>query len=333
MQITSEKTFIKDIKILEAGCDLNWDGISVIILSKKTEALLSKYSYEKLVTLGCELVALELRSIVEKFGFFILSLSGGRDSRALLAACRYTFKDKFSDYIHVRTGTADHQKPDSDVATKLAEYFNFKLTSQLPVPSNRKWYKLIHNQALNRWTVSNLGLYYNMNYSNDYYYGGGLVSIRGGQGNAAGDLGKIENISKKINLETGLPLSFIISHFESSIKRNLISEGEDVIDRNYMCWRYRIHYGRNSSNISQWALNIDPLINPFFDAANMRLSQEERYAGVLSRDIICAFDPECLRIGFSTKNAAFNSDFITSSTRQFRRRFFSFYLPHHRSLS
>lgn len=177
----------------------------------------------------------------------------------------------------------------------------------------REWFGLEAIQAIDRWTMGSSGIYYNFDASPNFYSDCRLVSLRGGQGNAAGDYGDLNVFSNKVNHEVGLPKKWVFDHFLEAAGDPHLTDPWEIFDNHYMQWRYRLHYGRPSALATNWAINVDPLINPYFDAANMRLSREQRYEGRLSVDIIAAFDPNFLDIQFSSKGSKIDAAFIADS--------------------
>ena len=273
---------------------------------------LTNYTYEKLVLRGCEHIASLLNSLKNEFGSMILSLSGGRDSRAVLAALRYCFGGQFDNFVQVRTGTEAHQEIDRYVVEKLANKFNFPVNQETP-KINREWMGLDADSALARWALGSNGIYYNYDCSINYYKEPSLISLRGGQGNAAGDYGGLNDFCGKAKADAGLDPEWVFNHFLEASESSKDCDDWEILDWHYMKWRYRIHYGRSIAQASKWAINFDPLINPYLDVANMKLTRQERYNGRLSTDIIAAFDGECLDIPFSTKGSSIDHDFISES--------------------
>jgi hypothetical protein len=268
-------------------------------------------TYEQLVIRGCEEIAHTLKSIAIANNFFILSLSGGRDSRALLAASRYVFGTDFDDICYVRTGTSPEQRSDFEVVMKLGKLLNINVNRDIPI--KRRWSALSSVDALTRWRLGNSSLYYNWGPNPSVFQDTKLISIRGGQGNAAGDYGNLDDLSGRISKAVNIDQQFIIDHFRLSAGAQIYDSGSEVFDKHYMQWRYRIHYGRKSSEIYNWAINIDPLINSKVDAANFRIPQDKRYDGILARDLIAAFDAKCLEVEFSSKGGQFNADWNARS--------------------
>jgi hypothetical protein len=312
MQVTSSSTIYDEIKIAPTNSSLVISGTRLIVKRDAFMSELSNYSYEKLVLRGCEHIASLLNELKDEFSSMILSLSGGRDSRAVLAALRYCFGERFDNFVQVRTGTDAHQDIDRYVVDKLANKFNFPV-NQEPLRIKREWKGLDANSALLRWAMGSNGIYYNYDCSINYYQDPSLISLRGGQGNAAGDYGSLNDFCSKAKIEANLDPEWVFNHFLEASESSKKCDDWEILDWHYMKWRYRIHYGRSIAQASKWAINFDPLINPYLDVANMKLTRQERYNGRLSTDIIAAFDGECLDIPFSTKGSSIDNEFISES--------------------
>lgn len=125
MQVTSSNTIVENIYLLPAHSSLIISKGCPVVESFDIRNELKELSYEQLVTKGCVQMACLFRTLGKKFGVLQISLSGGRDSRAVLAGCQYAFSDQFHEYVQVRTGAKDRFKVDYEVAELLSENLVF----------------------------------------------------------------------------------------------------------------------------------------------------------------------------------------------------------------
>ena len=229
MQLTSQQTFVEGVFSLPAHSRLRIDintGKSELVNNKLS---LKEFSCEKLVCIGAQYSACFLKSVVDANQFPVLSLSGGRDSRGVLALGRAVLGESFSSHIQVRTGTLDYQKEELEIACQVGNALVFFVNSDMR--QKRRCQRLEASSAIQRWLVGNAGTYTIWGPEPIYYPDDSLVSLRGGQGNAAGDYGSLTQFSNAVHDATGLAQEWLIQYFAEAAECDSDRDFDNIFDR------------------------------------------------------------------------------------------------------
>ena len=302
-QITSENTFIKNVRILPSHSKL------LITANLKLQVIciypdLTSMSYNDLLFAGSSLIISQLNSIIKFFPHSVLALSGGRDSRCLYAALRFILKEQFQEHITIRTGV--YSISDFETVKQLCTLHGYDVNNKLPI--TRGWRNINIEQALQRYLYGCYGTYYNYDVSNEFY-NDKIASIRGGQSNA---LRYNKHIINNIIRDNKVDRDLCYNHFTNNL--NLpFSENTDILHTHYTRWRCRVHYGRVSQKHTDWAFTFDPLMNVYFDRLYENTDYNTRLKGNVHRDLLLLFDKSSLEVDFDSKSKCFSKEFIESS--------------------
>lgn len=312
IQDYSNKTCLKDVS------RLGWDErIKISKLGFKLEArspVISE-SYKSLISKGVEKAQRTLESQDEK-RTLNLYLSGGKDSRAILALLLSMGKQP-----KCTTQPPDKFKGKSkDIVMK-----DFRIASFLVRRYGLKWFrgfnkgalKLSFNESLEQHAFFRSG-YFLFTPSQYLVYDNKWneeVQLRGGGGGlykstwgeyiknsyinkwlVGSDLSLKEDagiIFKKLVPEKGLPQNIysssqevFINSLSNTIENNESSNVYSALDIHHVSYRNRSHFGHLRNSEAQGKVVFYPLINEHFYNASLLLSDEERSQGKLVFDII-----------------------------------------------
>jgi hypothetical protein len=294
-QLASDKTIVKDIYFLKSGYDLIVRKEKLEIRKKNLDFLHNR-PYQNLILMGSIQASAIVSGIPKNTNKNLITLSGGIDSRAVLACAKYCYGENLNDYFSISTSMAPQHEDDAKIANQVCIHLNAPINSNI---DTREWFCLEPDAAIQRWAIGNNGLYFPLHISPNFYQDT-RFSLRGGQSNniVYEDLG---TLSKRVNLETGLPIQWTNEFLKDAIVNSQDLNDYEIMYQHYIQYRYRIHYGRPSALRSEWAINVDPLINPFLDCATKYMTKEERDFGKNSFDVMTALEPRLSELPFNSK--------------------------------
>lgn len=318
VQDYNNHTCLEDIK------RLGWN--EVITVGEKGLAVKKKgiglaFSYEELVEKGISKAQSTLLREDRK-GILNLYLSGGKDSRAILALL-------FSLGISPNCTTQDPSKYKGSSKSIIDQ--DFLIANFLVKNYGLKWFltgrkraeKLSFEESIEHHVFFRDGYYLfspsqHLVYSCDW---GDEVQLRGGGGGLfkstwgeyirgsyvneklTGGVETLESdagiLFDQLNHSKGVPEEAYESGkkmFVASLKDlsadTVVPNIYNVLDTHYISYRNRSHFGHIRSSWSQGKKVFYPLVNEFFYEASMLLSEEERTKGKLVFDIIEKTFPE-----------------------------------------
>jgi hypothetical protein len=293
-QLASFRTIVNQIYLLRSGYNLRINKDKLLLI-EKPDYIDKSIGYNRAILMGALQTSAIIRSLPQYSSKSVLNLSGGVDSRAVLAACLYSYRAEFDNLFSINTSLAVEHSNDALIAGKICDGLNLQLNKG---SDNRKYYALTPDLALKRFNLSNNFVYFSSNISQNYYDEDRL-SLRGGQANNV-VYEDLISFSNRIATTTGIHVDWITNFIREATNYN----GDDTYEimyQHYIQYRFRIHYGRTSSTKTEWSTCIDPLINPYVNLSAFLLNKNERDLGKNSFDITCALMPSLLNYEFNSK--------------------------------
>ena len=282
-------TMVEGVQICPASHFVRISMAAGAVQIVKQDAGALEHGYED----GLDQTATYLRSclklLLENHEFPILSLSGGQDSRILLAAAMSLDSPARKNLL---LHSIKSQSEEYAIVEKIAKKYGFPLNVY---PQKTRVVKLEPESAARRWILANLGVCFRNNYSDKYLVETNAILIRGGQVHASYYpivlrkwLRDIRRVSEqKYLLYSGLMMDSALPNLQVTL------------DSHYQFFRYRFHYGLTGYAASIGPLTVDPLINPFYERLATLLDFDARESGNLCRDLCNMMEPDVLSFGFA----------------------------------
>ena len=243
-----------------------------------------------------------IRSIKEKTNAISVDLSGGFDSRVM--ACLWINAN--IDFDKVRIKSHEHLEEDFKIATKIADFFNFKLNQPLLLEKPTFKFSEIYAPLNNSFDLK-LGFHKQM-YFKSFRTGETVYSITGEGGGSLRHFAKQDSKSY-LKQRENLIGKYNPSLFESAkvdIERALgqvmdnfdLDENSDVlIQMHYNETRSRYHYGKAAvESYFSNMITLAPLIDE--DLRKLKYISEEFDDKLLISIIFLRFCPELLNFEF-----------------------------------
>lgn len=325
----SETTPDRRIKLLEFDqlIAISPNGWSI----QKRPRLEDGSTYESLLQRGIDRSVRSLQDLARGFGreSMQLRLSGGKDSRAVLALMAKA--DVLGD---VSIFTVDVGKAQSDFAKRILDA-DLRIAAYLQTITGTKWSRPGTSYGFAREPHENLGGWqkYRSNYNFhflpranatvresmlfDVYGGGGEVyrtqwapyflSLPALEDSPWGDPSKQDAIARLAFRSHYVPRRFERGLYELAedrfVKELCLEQNEDfleAIDNHYIRFRNRSHNGSARSGACSNVFNVLPLAQPEFRLAAAELTREDRRDGRLIFDLIERTAPELNQIEFQS---------------------------------
>lgn len=291
-------------------------------------SLSNKYScikYEELIRLAVDEVASNIKHIWGKYNSYDnleIDMSGGKDSRLLLAACG---KVKGLNKKILFNTRDDKGTKDLDIVCLIANDYKIKFNDNY----NSNLYKVESNEVLNKWI--------------DYYYSeycrigipsfsakGGAVnnSLSGGGGEAItktanvewlrkylkdGSLNKIKDYAdlfiETLKVYSGnennkktpyLLRKKIEKQLEKQLENIAIDDFDDYLNNFYLRFRNRVHFGMNGVSVYHGKKLFFPLQSKYLYSASQLLSPSDRASSKVIYDFIKTADSNLLKYPFAS---------------------------------
>ncbi|MGQ7287680.1 hypothetical protein ACUN7Z_09040 [Vreelandella venusta] len=338
----SYKTFSKNIRVLNQDEILifNKDKIEV----KKRPILLSGGdSYEYHIEKGIEKAVSDIKEYCAQGLPVQLSLSGGKDSRMLLALfiaaeCEHYLRVTTANPRNLPSGPSkDILLKDFEIAAKLVSYYDLKWSGD-EVLSNEE---MDFNESLSRW--QNFRSNNSFEVVPSYNVSGPLKGFNIYMAGIGGELVRsyigAENRDKypqwwakagksfdskaqdlKAFFKIVCPMGSITKHLYASAQREFsdsfsFSQAADVIDCldfSYMNYRSRAHAGVGAFNYESHKITAYPICQADFLKASRLLSREDQEDGRVIFDVMKKIDPKLLSLEFASP--PWPSRFMVSTT-------------------
>lgn len=303
------ETIIKEINELKQGeyISINKERCELNVIKSNIE----KYSVDIFSREGFELIKKWrnryiniIKSLLINDYIVTADLSGGFDTRACLCIYKELLDQKFNIAIHTSTDGLSCHPEDLQIATKIADIYNFKLNNLANVPS----IKIDSIESL-------LMCFYPMFFSHDEMYykgciykspifcisGAGGESMRGYWTGSYDDyISNIVNYNNILDLEFDSGAKRILSRMISSLKKDY-HENIDEAQKIYIHTRIKNHFLR--SGIESFLANkiyIMPLLDPILLKLDMTKSTTHDAKSFLAF-LFERYLPEISNLGFEGK--------------------------------
>ena len=291
------QSLINQIKVVPARSYFNMKVIEII---SREDNYFVNHDYHSVLNDLVEYLRGYLDQLFDLFEFPILSLSGGQDSRILLAAALTLDSSKIK---RLTISSIKNKRSEFSVVQDICKRFNLNLN----IFKNRTERQIIENEiAISRWRSANLGWSFQPNFSNKIMFANDSVVIRGGQVHASYYPIVLKKWISEIKLRDEATYFQYCNLLCDGISENI----NDAINSHYKYFRYRIHYGCSNYLSSINPIIIDPLINPYYEELSDRLTFEEKEQGRLCRDICKVLEPSLLNFIFDKENNSISKKFI-----------------------
>lgn len=312
-------TMVKGVKICPSSHFLEIKITNGSVILNKNDGENTELTYTDLLYKTIDITRSFLNSIFDEYEYPILSLSGGQDSRILLAAI-ITLDESKRNKLTIHS--IKDKAGDFGVVQAIVNRYNIPL-NQYPHKVVRD--KLDPEAAISRWLLFNLGISFQNNFSDKFLKYSNAVVIRGGQVNASYYpiiLKRwLRDIRKKSENEY-LKYSKLISDFISP-------DIDYAIDNHYKYFRYRFHYGQINYLATINPLIVDPLINPYYEMLSEKIDFKEKESGRICRDMCKILCPEMLSFGFDKESNRINSAYQNQcnyKANSFSKEFFPIFM-------
>lgn len=310
----SSRTFAENINILHDNEILVFDEHGISIFNKFSLIDTDQYDYDYWLSRGISRATSIINNAGETGKVNEISLSGGKDSRALLGLILNSNNKEVTAYTAAPSGVAagasrEILEKDFVLACKLTEKYN------IPWNTNDQFieYKISYEEAVETWQNLRGNLSFDLRPKYSQVVGKDEIRFTGiggelfrsyiGVGYKEGYPNWWKNAGKsKVSIRKDLdslfkilcPSTLIDSELYKSALDNFVDSldfgyGDDVIsqlDINYRKYRSRSHSSVHSTHSSEGALLVYPLCLPEFVIASQKLSQEDQEGGKTLFDII-----------------------------------------------
>lgn len=314
LQAYTTETPVKSIKRLgwDQCIEINESGFNVV----KRAWEISNLGYHNLLSLGIKSVQESLKKI-DKRQSLNLYLSGGKDSRAILALALSAGLTPFCSTHSPEKYTGEAKKmvtKDFEIACFLVDRYQL----QWYEPPNKLAIPIDFNESLERYLFYRSGRYlfspnHYIVYSTEW---GEEVQLRGAVGEVfksedswgeyikRGFIGrKLKGVASSFKEDvilffnmltkpyglTNASYNLSCNHVYSSLKDLRKSETDtiyDALERHYLAYRNHFHFGHMRATQAEGKSVFYPLANKYFYFANQQLSREDQKSGRLIFDII-----------------------------------------------
>lgn len=326
----SSQTFSNNIKVLNVGEYLLLSKNGYKIDKTPNDSNISNLSYEQLIQKGIENASSQLQLLAGTENPTTLALSGGKDSRLLLALADHAgILQDISIYTvdprsMPQSQTRDVNMEDFNAAIKLAQYFKLRWRHTPSFDS----YQLTTKESVNLWQElrSNNSFEYRRINSIDIpeiesnvimgcggelyrgYMGPGTIKSSPMWWNKAGKT--YDSIAEDIKLlyEQVIDDSLFPNTLKEEIKQHFIysmiddfdsKDVKEALERNFINFRNRAHFGAPSITKINGTNRYYPLLDPYFVEAARRLPPEDAEEGKVIFDILKLASPVTLTLPFA----------------------------------
>ncbi len=277
--------------------------------------------YEQLLNFAKIEIANNIKFIDGKLGVsdvLEVDLSGGKDSRMLLAACLSV--DGVREKLRLNTRD-DPGANDLIIVCALAHQYNLKFNDNC----SQKLYPIGRDECFDLWVRYYFSEYPRLSLPNLSARGENvLIALSGGGGEIVTKTANVEWIRKfATQLDEGRRDNFTMflaalrhysklsSDFEdnaeltSSIRRQISiiggDDADDFLNRFYLRFRNRVHFGMNFISVFHGRKLLFPLQSKYLYLASGKLSLEDRSSGRVIYDFIKSSKPELLSFPFASR--------------------------------
>lgn len=239
-----------------------------------------------------------------------LGLSGGLDSRVLLAALRYD--SPLAANIFIRTNTHSSRSKDLDIVTRMSRKMNFRLNEngqKDPHKANVPRRIKISNPFGN-WALTNLGIFDMMYMYADYWEHPYNIQLGGhGAEIVKGTFAKMSFF--KIAFRYRTPIRYLLLRRE--LKRALRSIGVPFRSKNKLQWHHLCYKSaiQNGRSLSQSLLALRPFMNMTMCSYGLKNPKNK-----LLQDLLILLDSELAVFPFDEESKNMSSEYVEARKQQ-----------------
>lgn len=288
-QLISDRTVFKQIRLLSP--------MEEIVITNAREAHIRKRAsehvgdYATALGAGVSLLVGRMATLLNAKVPLVSDLSGGRDSRVILAALRYASGGKRT-LSTVRFRSNPRRSEDYAVARKIARLNNFPLNgAPLANPTKRA-----PREAFDLWRTHDLGVYHPIYPAVQF---GGEVALSGASGGAHRSVYRGANLAESLHsLKTALVpprvMASLVERAHAAVAE--AGEGADAQLAHFRLFRNRIHGGRNSLR----DISIAPLAAQSLVRASNALGERGVRRAQFYADIMLNLAPDLARLKYDS---------------------------------
>ena len=239
-----------------------------------------------------------------------LGLSGGLDSRVLLAALRYD--SPLAANIFIRTNTHSSRSKDLDIVTRMSRKMNFRLNenSQKDLHKANVPRRIKNSNPFGNWALTNLGIFDMMYMYADYWEHPYNIQLGGhGAEIVKGTFAKMSFF--KIAFRYRTPIRYLLLRRE--LKRALRSIGVPFRSKNKLQWHHLCYKSaiQNGRSLSQSLLALRPFMNMTMCSYGLKNPKNK-----LLQDLLILLDSELAVFPFDEESKNMSSEYVEARKQQ-----------------
>lgn len=239
-----------------------------------------------------------------------LGLSGGLDSRVLLAALRYN--SPLAANIFIRTNTHSSRSKDLDIVTRMSRKMNFRLNenSQKDLHKANVPRRIKNSNPFGNWALTNLGIFDMMYMYADYWEHPYNIQLGGhGAEIVKGTFAKMSFF--KIAFRYRTPIRYLLLRRE--LKRALRSIGVPFRSKNKLQWHHLCYKSaiQNGRSLSQSLLALRPFMNMTMCSYGLKNPKNK-----LLQDLLILLDSELAVFPFDEESKNMSSEYVEARKQQ-----------------
>lgn len=283
-QLTSSETVFSEISLLAPSDEIAVSETGSYSIRKRLEEPASSYEEQLSVALA-ELVG-RARTLLTSNLPLVSDLSGGRDSRAVLAAIRYALGgNKIPPNLRFRSNP--RKRVDFKIANQIAAHSAIMLNQKASVPAFRR----TPQDAYRAWWANDLGVYHPV-YPDVHF--GGEIALSGAAGGAHRTVYTGGSLQESMLSLKSPELSMdAMQNIVDRAQRSVNVEGASTDEQltHFRLFRNRIHGGRNSLR----GVSIAPLAAKSLVQASNMLNAAEMERAQFYADLMFNLAPDLAR--------------------------------------
>lgn len=322
-QPISDDLYIKNGKRVPVGCEVvlsngtaSWKKKGISADRRRVKAGEERRGYDELLSLGVAEVVSNVKEISRLHdGGLVVDLSGGKDSRMVLAAAMEALgKDKIKIFSKDVVGTKD-----LDIACLIASKFGLSFYSDF----SGDLMSLCPEEFLSGWRSYYWGEYHRIGFPVLTAMGGApLLHLSGGCGEVVSSTAKVEwlrklgvkldGLSKKavqkyckvateLNVLSKLEAASVCEMWNEWEKDEEFSDLDDALNWFYLKYRNRVHFGFNQLSRAHGEFTVFPLMSRNLYLASLKLSEQQRLEGKLVYDVISSLNPRLALLPYDSE--------------------------------
>ena len=239
-----------------------------------------------------------------------LGLSGGLDSRVLLAVLRG--KSQLTDNIFIRSNTHPSRSKDFEIVKQMSETLNFKFNETIDTESSNlpKPQRIKVSNRFGNWALTNLGIFDMMYMYDDYWEHPYKIQLGGhGAEIVKGTFAKLSFF--KIAFRYRTPMRYL--RLRKELKTALRSVGVPFRSKNKLQWHHLCYKSaiQNGRSLSQSLLALRPFMNRTMCSYSLRNPENN-----IMQDLLILLDTELAMFPFDDKKKNMSSAYVESRKKE-----------------